>query len=290
MKQFEVLFDNGEPSAIADPAYGNYGRLGFPLPPGHRPWIYSNFVQSLDGIASFLGKNAAGSHISRSEEDRWLMNLLRAHADAVLLGIRTLMDETVLAGEQSRGPVYNVTDKSLNALRGRLGRGRELNVFVTGAATLDLARYRAFDGDVVQSAIITTREGAARLQARNTHPHVRIVVAGEGKFADLPRAMEILRQEFGVRYLLCEGGPTLNGYMSRAGLIDERFLTISPIEVGQWVPPEQEPSSFERARPPTVRPTTFSAPGFVAESAPWWTWLSCRKVGDHQFNRYRRKR
>ncbi len=290
MKRFEVLFDYGEPSAVDDPAYQIYGQLGFPAPPGQRPWIFSNFVQSLDGIASFLGKNATGSHISRSEEDRWLMNLLRAHADAVLLGVKTLMDETELGVDQARGPVYTIADESLRALHARLGRGRELNVFVTGAATLDLASYRVFDGDLVQSAIVTTREGAQRLEARKTHPHVQIIAAGEGKFADLPRAMEILYREFGVRYLLCEGGPTLHGYMLRAGLIDERFLTVSPVEVGHFVPPEQEPSSFERAHPPTVRPTTFNAPGFLAENVPWWTWSSCRRVGDHQFNRYRRKR
>ncbi len=289
MKRFEVLFDHGEPSAVDDPAYQIYGQLGFPAPPGQRPWIFSNFVQSLDGMASFLGKKATGSHISRSEEDRWLMDLLRAHADAVLLGVKTLMDETAL-DDQDRGPVYTIADESLRALRSKLGRAKELNVFVTGAATLDLARYRVFDGDLVQSAIITTREGAARLEARKSHPRVRIIVAGEGKFADLPSAMETLHRDFGVRYLLCEGGPTLHGYISRSGLLDERFLTVSPIEVGQCVPPEQEPSSFERAHPPTVRPTTFNAPGFLAENAPWWTWLSCRKVGDHQFNRYRRKR
>jgi riboflavin biosynthesis pyrimidine reductase len=289
MKRFQVLFDRAEPSAVDDAAYEIYGQLGFPAPPGQRPWIYSNFVQSIDGIASFLGKSATGSHISRSEEDRWLMGLLRAHADAVLLGVNTLMDETAL-GEESRGPVYNIADESLLALRSRLGRGRELNVFVTGAATLDLARYRVFDGDIVHSAIITTREGAARLEARKSHPQVRVITAGEGKFADLPRAMEILHREFGVRYVLCEGGPTLNGYMSRFELIDERFLTISPVEVGQLVPKEQEPASFERTHPPTVRPTTFNAPGFLADNAPWWTWLSCRKVGDHQFSRYRRKR
>jgi hypothetical protein len=32
------------------------------------------------------------------------------------------------------------------------------------------------------------------------------------------------------------------------------------------------------------------APGFTKEDAPWWQWISCRRLGDHQFNRYRRKR
>jgi hypothetical protein len=90
--------------------------------------------------------------------------------------------------------------------------------------------------------------------------------------------------------LLCEGGPTLYGYMSRAGLIDEKFLTISPVEVGFYVPREQEPAEAERSNPPKERPTTFMAPGFTKEDAPWWQWMSCRRVGDHQFNRYRRKR
>ena len=146
------------------------------------------------------------------------------------------------------------------------------------------------DGNKVDTAIITTREGAARLAEKKTHPHVRVFVAGEGKFADLPLAVSILRRDFGIRYLLCEGGPTLNGHMERAGLIDEKFLTISPVELGQAIPAEQEPAEFERANPPKLRPTTFDAPGFTKEQAPWFTWLSCRKVGDHQFNRYRRRR
>jgi hypothetical protein len=31
------------------------------------------------------------------------------------------------------------------------------------------------------------------------------------------------------------------------------------------------------------------APGFIKENAPWWQWMSCRRIADHQFHRYRRK-
>ena len=86
MHNFEVLFDYGEKSRVEHAAYRPYGELGFPEPPASRPWTYSNFVQSLDGIVSFKGKHAAGSDISHSQEDRWLMDLLRAHADAVMVG------------------------------------------------------------------------------------------------------------------------------------------------------------------------------------------------------------
>lgn len=288
MRDFEVLFDDGEESPVADPAYRPYGRLGFPAPQEGRPWSWSNFVQSLDGIASLKGKYSSGFHISCSPEDRWLMDLLRAHADALLLGVNTLREETAL-GERPRGPVYRIMAPELRELRQKLGRGREMNIFVTGAVRLNLSDYRVFDGEHVDAMILTTTSGAARLAEKKTHPHIRVIVAGEGDFVDLRKGMAALRHELGIRYLLCEGGPTLNGYMGKAGLIDERFVTVSPQEIGQIIPPEQEPNVLEKPNPPKLRPTTFEAPGFTKETATWWRWLSCRRVGDHQFSRYRKK-
>ncbi len=288
MRPFEVLFDHGEPPPIDDPAYALYGRLGFPAPPSQRPWIFSNFVQSLDGIVSFKGKHAAGGDISRSPEDRWLMDLLRAHADAILLGVNTLAEETLL-GSRPRGPVFRIMDPELRRLRQKLGRRREMNIIITGSATLDLSAYRVFDGELVDPVVVTTRAGAARLAEKRTHPHLRVIVSGEDKFVDLPETVTLLHRELGIRYLLCEGGPTLYGYLSRAGLVDEKFLTIAPLEVGQIVPAEQEHSTADALDPSPLRPTTFHAPGFTFENAPAWTWISCRRVGDHQFCRYRRK-
>ena len=88
MRDFEILFDHAERSELLDPVFARYGRLGFPAAPADRPWIYSNFVQSIDGVVSFLGVDGSGQDMSQSAEDRWLMDLLRAHADAVLLGLR----------------------------------------------------------------------------------------------------------------------------------------------------------------------------------------------------------
>ncbi|HLK32091.1 MAG TPA: dihydrofolate reductase family protein [Terriglobales bacterium] len=288
MRKFEVLFDHGENSPLAHPAYAVYGQLGFPAPPQDRPWIYANFVQTLDGITSWKGEHALGSDISRSPEDRWLMDLLRAHADAVLLGSKTLAVEKAVLGPNSRGATYIIEDPGLRDLRTQLGRRREMIIFVTGSAALNLADYEVFDGDKVDAVLLTARAGAAKLiPQQGSHPHVRIMVAGDGNVVDLPAAMRLLTQECGIRLLLCEGGPTLYGYMSRAGLIDEKFLTISPVEAGQIIPQEQEIGLLEG--PARLRPTTFSAPGFTADNAPWWNWISCRKVGDHEFNRYRRK-
>ncbi len=289
MQKFEVLFDCGEPPRIDDPAYLLYGALGFPPPPAERPWIFSNFVQTLDGIVSLGGRHASGADISQSEEDRWLMDLLRAHADAVLLGVNTLIEEARV-GPRERGPVFRIMAPELRELRRKLGRGREMNIFVTGSALLDLTAFRVFDGRDVDPVILTTREGAERLSPMaEQRPQVRILVAGEDKLVNLNLAVRLLYRELGIRYLLCEGGPTLYGELARAGLIDEKFVTISPVEVGQVIPPQQEKTDLEQLRESYLRPTSFSGVGFTKTEAPWWTWVSCRRVGNHQFSRYRRK-
>jgi len=288
MHEFEILFDHAESSSITDPAYASYGNMGFPPPHESRPWTYANFVQSIDGIASFKGKHATGGDISRSKEDAWLMQLLRAHADAVIMGVGTLLEETRTLPHlnEGRGPTYKVEDASLRSLRSRLGRNRERIIFVTASAWIDPALFHVFDGDEVDAFILTGDLGAQRLAGK---PVKLLVATDTAGGVDLMQGMRLLHSELGVNYLLCEGGPTLYGNMSRAGLIDEKFLTISPVEIGLMIPPEQEPAQAERAHPPRQRPTTFTAPGFTSDNAPWWQWMSCRRVEDHEFNRYRRK-
>ena len=289
MRNFQILFDDAELSSIDHAGYAPYGKLGFPAAHSERPWTIANFVQSIDGIASFKGAHAAGSDISQSVEDRWLMDLLRAHADAIIMGVNTLVEETLSAPDLNggRGPVYRIENESLRDLRTKLGRKREKVVFVTGSGRIDPGAYRVFDGDQMDALVLTTAAGAALLQAKS--PGVRVIIAGQDKTIDLPLAVRILRQEMGIEHLLCEGGPTFYGSMSRAGLIDEKFVTVSPLEIGLLAPLEQETSPAGHGNPVNLRPTTFTYPGFTKENAPWWRWMSCHRVGDHQFNRYRRK-
>jgi 5-amino-6-(5-phosphoribosylamino)uracil reductase len=289
VRNFQILFDDAESSLVDHPAFAPYGKLGFPPAHSERPWTYANFVQSIDGIASFKGQHAAGSDISQSAEDRWLMDLLRAHADAIITGIHTLVEETLSAPKlnKGRGPVYQIDNGPLRDLRTRLGRKREKAIFVTASGSIDPRAYRVFDGDQMDALILTTQAGAARLQGRIGQE--RLIIAGQDKTINLPEAMRMLRKDMGIEHLLCEGGPTLYGSMARAGLIDEKFVTVSPVEIGLLVPPEQDITPAETGAQLNVRPTTFMFPGFTKETAPWWRWMSCRRVGDHQFNRYRRK-
>ena len=74
-------------------------------------------------LRRLLGKYASGGEISQSSEDRWLMDLLRAHADGLLMGMNTLREEQRLRGPDSRGIVFRVADPTLQELRGKLGKG-----------------------------------------------------------------------------------------------------------------------------------------------------------------------
>lgn len=280
MRKFEILFDEGEGSESSEAAL--YGKLGFPAPVGGRPWVYANFVQTLDGIVSLLGAEASGSDIGGLQEDRWLMDLLRAHADALIVGIGTLREERNMGRPRRRGPVFRIMDAGMQQLRTKLGRGRERNVLVTARADFQMSDYAIFDGDHVDVTVVTTHEGARRLEAQHaSHPWVDVIAtdsapAAHGKGADLKQAVVLLKEHYGVNYLLCEGGPQLYTSMVMAELIDEKFLTVSPMDVGL-------------KGMNGLRPTIMSGVGFGREDAVRWRWLSCRKVGDFQFHRFRRK-
>ncbi len=286
MQDFQVLFDHAERSALLDPVYAPYGKLGFPAPPGARPWIFANFVQSVDGIVSLLGADASGSDLAQSPEDRWLMDLLRAHADGILLGVGTLLAETRLQRPRPRGPVFRIMEPTLRELRQHLRGGAERNIFVTASGRLRLADYAVFDADApVEAYVVTSPQGFQGLfaQTSSTHPHVKLLVAGTAAEVDLLAAVQLLRERQGVQYLLCEGGPRFYGSMLRQGLIDEKFLTVAPVEVGQQVagpPAEGEPG---------LRPTIAFHEGFRKQDAVRWEWISCRRAGDQQFHRLRRK-
>src|SRR5689334_19970257 len=72
------------------------GGLSFPRPPKGRPYIIGNFVSTLDGVVSYhIPRRSGGGPISGfNEDDRFVMGLLRAHSDAVLLGAGTVNKES----------------------------------------------------------------------------------------------------------------------------------------------------------------------------------------------------
>src|SRR4029077_9750126 len=95
---------------------------------------YSNFVTSLDGVVSLGASPSAGSAISgRNQADRFLMGLLRACADAVLLGAGTL--RATPGHLWTPAHIFPGEAKSFAELRVALGRKAQprLVLLTTGA-------------------------------------------------------------------------------------------------------------------------------------------------------------
>ncbi len=68
------------------------GDLRFRASSAGRPYVIANFVSTLDGVVSYAIKGkSSGSTISGSNPaDRFIMGLLRASVDAVMVGAGTL--------------------------------------------------------------------------------------------------------------------------------------------------------------------------------------------------------
>ena len=243
-----------------------YGPFGFPEPRDpHRPYISSNFVMGLDGRASFreLKGRAGGRDVSRSGEDRWLMDFLRAHHDGQLIGAATLREEQ---GPDGRGEDYAIDDEQLRVYReNTLNLAKQKIIILTGSGDIDVT-LRVFESPRVEPWILTTTEGEKSLRSQlkmvGREESINIISSGAGAEVDLVVAAQHLRQGHGIRTLLCEGGPTLYGDLLERKLIDEEFRTISLQVLG------------ETTKPGIDRPTTYGNVSYTPETAPWSRFIS----------------
>src|SRR5665213_446967 len=118
------------------------GNLSFPPAPDQRPYCIANFVSTLDGVVSFnIRGQSEGAQISNSnQEDRFIMGLLRASADAVVVGAGTLQAAGLL-GSWLPEAIYPAAKDLYRKYRTEvLGKPEyPLSVIVTGTGGLDLA-------------------------------------------------------------------------------------------------------------------------------------------------------
>ncbi len=170
------------------------GDLGFEA--GLR--LYSNFVSSLDGIVALNRPGVSSGPVlsARNEGDRFVMGLLRACAEVVVVGAGTMRADP--GHLWTPGYIYPPAATAFAELRSRLGLSADPPLCVVGVGD-DLDRTdRAFQ-----------------------EQEVRVV-------PDLDHLP-------GGR-LLCEGGPHLLGQLLDRGRVDEMFLTLSPVVAGRAEP------------------------------------------------------
>jgi riboflavin biosynthesis pyrimidine reductase len=248
-----------------------YGPLRLPRPQA-RPYVIGNFVTTLDGVVSLSAPgHAGGGEISGfNQQDHMVMGMLRAVADAVIIGAGTLRasPQHLWIAEY----IYRPLAEAYQVLRSSLGKTETpLNVIVTAHGELDL-HLPVFQSEQIPVLIVTTTNGERHLRMQKLPAWLQIeAVEGTG----LLSARSILQAVGRVRrcqVILTEGGPHLIGDFFAEKCLDELFLTLAPQVAGR--------------DDSIVRPGLVAGKAFAPDHALWGRLLSIKRGGDHLFLRY----
>jgi riboflavin biosynthesis pyrimidine reductase len=188
-----------------------------PAHPADRPHVILNMVSTADGHATLDGRSGPLSGTA----DRALFHALRLAVDAVMAGAATVRVE------RYGRIVPDAARRQMRVARGL--REEPLACIVSGRLALE--------GDIPLLAepaahVVILTSSAASLPAGAASAEVDYIRAARDGQLDLAAALAELRARFDVRTLLCEGGPHLNAQLLRAGLVDELFLSLSPLLAG----------------------------------------------------------
>ncbi len=271
---YDVLFDEGPRNGVdlPLPLRELYGSFVLPEPNG-RPWMGINFVTSHDGRVSFaeIGKAAGGFVSGFNRHDAWLMGLLRARADAIVVGDMTLRVEP--EHDWTAAYIFPSDAGTFAELRRAEGRTeRPLVVFLSLTGDLNPAA-RVLSEFTTPMVVATTEIGAAEAGRRlRGRPNAEVVTFGTER-VDTHELLVWLGRAKGARHVLCEGGPRVYGSVLRDEALDEEFLTLAPYVIGC--------TSTTGAR----RPSLVEGVTFLPETAPYLAPMSVRRAGDMLFTR-----
>jgi riboflavin-specific deaminase-like protein len=175
-----------------------------------RPYTIVNFIATADGRATFQGRSAPlGDPV-----DREMFHGLREQADAVMAGTHTVRIERY--GRMTRDP-------ERRERRRAAGRQAEpVLCLVTRSGDVPL-EAPVFSEPEARIVVV----GPTELELPEVEAQLEIVGLDPGELT-LTTALRRLRSEFGIRSLLCEGGPTLFNGLLHERLVDEMFLTLAP--------------------------------------------------------------
>jgi riboflavin biosynthesis pyrimidine reductase len=162
---------------------------------GGRPSVRLNMIASVDGATAVEGLSGGLG----GPADRKVFAALRSLADVVLVAAGTV-----------RAEHYGPAALPIAVVSGRLDLDWDTPFFTA-------ATHRPL--------IVTHRRAPADAAVRASRV-ADVLVAGESG-VDLARAV-LLLGERGFGHVLAEGGPSLNGALAGAGVLDELCLTVAP--------------------------------------------------------------
>ncbi len=219
MRPIERLFERqglpcfGLSPALTEAYGGDFGLS--------RPGLYANFVSSTDGLVALSGAGGLSGRVisGYSEPDRFVMALLRASADAVLIGAGTF--KTASGNLWHAETVYPEGAHLFVDLRRQLGlRPHPVLVVVTASGHIDVGQPGLRD-----ALVVTSPGGEAHLRG-TLPPGARLAVINDQPFGG-KTLMDVLSAH-NLSVVLSEGGPSLIGRLFREGQVNELFLTTSP--------------------------------------------------------------
>lgn len=192
------------------------------------------------------------------------MGLLRACADVVLVGSGTMLGSP--KGTWRADRAFPDASGGFAELRRRLGKPEQPTVaFLTGGGSFDPTHPILETG-----ALVLTTETAAPQLSAAAPAATEVLAFGSGPRVDAAAAVAALRAR-GAGLILSEGGPTVFASLLAAGLVDELFLTVSPLLAGRGGRPRLGLVEGVELLPDATKP---------------WHVESVRRHGDHLFLRY----
>ena len=182
-----------------------------------RPFVVATFAMTADG--KITTKNFGPVDFT-SREDKLHLFRQRALSDAVLLGHTSLEHDNVRLGVPAE----------LQELRIKRGQSRSpLRVIVSNKGKID-DRLKIFQSEISPIIIFSTKRMPSKNQeALRKTATLHLTAARE---VDLAAMLKTLRDQYKVRTLACEGGPTLFRALLERGLVDQLNLTIAPYVFG----------------------------------------------------------
>ena len=184
----------------------------------NRPFVFLNVAATADGkIDTFERRGAAISSIR--DKDR--VDRLRAEADAIMVGGRTLHRED---------PKLTVKSESLRAERE--ARGLPPNPAKAAVASrLQLKpESNFFTADPARMILFTTAQTNDDQLALARSKGAEVYVMDGGR-VDLAAALSVLKENR-IERLMVEGGATLNFELLNLGLVDELTVYVAPMIFG----------------------------------------------------------
>lgn len=224
--------------------------------PIDRPYIWSMFVETADGIVSFLepehpnedigllGAGIAGRHFGNegAEIDWRLLQHGWSVADAIVAGSGILKAKPSITW-------LPIDEDLLSIHKKKLSERKPLRVVITGKgfSREELEKFIVLkDSPDFDTLVAVTEKGIFSMEKNLQDLGLTDKFVTFGKDSvDMVSLVKSLREDYKVRFLDLQGGPNVVGQFLKNGLVDEYRLTVSPLIAGSK-------SSSDKKRPTPV--------------------------------------